>query len=395
MAKDLKVKPRTEKFRIGELFSSVSGNVDLQKKNINGKGLPVISSGRFKRGVIGKTDVEARAIPANTLTIDMFGNAYFRDFEYKEATHARVFSLIPKGFSLDRESGLYMEAALSYLSELFSYSRMCSYTKICDMGIDLPVVESEESSHVYKPEDIDWEYMREYIAELETERVAELEAELEAYLKATGLENYKLSDEDRDILALHKNGGHKTQRFRIEKLFFSVHGDVDLQQKDINGRGLPVISSGTSNFGIIGKTDIEAKIIPADTLTIDMFGNAYFRDFEYKEATHARVFSLIPKGFSLDREAGLYMEAVLSYLPELFSYSRMCSYAKICDMEISLPVAKIREPGHVYTAEDIDFTFMGKYIRAVEKQVIASAVMYKDRVIETAKALIQKKYKKN
>lgn len=163
---------------------------------------------------------------------------------------------------------------------------------------------------------------------------------------------------------------------------------MDLQQKDINGRGLPVISSGTSNFGIIGKTDIEAKIIPADTLTIDMFGNAYFRDFEYKEATHARVFSLIPKGFSIDREAGLYIEAALSCLLELFSYSHMCSYAKICDMEISLPVAKLREPGHVYTSDDIDWDFMEHYIRAVEKETIAGVVRYKDKIIEKTKQVV-------
>ena len=55
------------------------------------------------------------------------------------------------------------------------------------------------------------------------------------------------------------------------------------------------MSAGLSNHGIIGKTDREPKVIDKNTITVDMFGNAFYRDTEYKMVTHARVFALSPK----------------------------------------------------------------------------------------------------
>ena len=67
------------------------------------------------------------------------------------------------------------------------------------MQIKLPVKELEE---------IDWKYMEERIAELEQERIAELEqeriAELEQYLIATGLNDYELTDEDKEVLEMFR-----------------------------------------------------------------------------------------------------------------------------------------------------------------------------------------------
>ena len=74
--------------------------------------------------------------------------------------------------------------------------------------------------------------------------------------------------------------------FKIEDLFSAQTGDTDLQQKDINGRGTLFVNSGVEGLGIKGKTDREAKVFDSNTITIDFWGNAYYRDFEYKMATH-------------------------------------------------------------------------------------------------------------
>ena len=61
----------------------------------------------------------------------------------------------------------------------------------------------------------DWDYMDAYISELEQERISELEqeriSELDAYLKATGLDDYELTEEDREILASAVGGGQTHQ----------------------------------------------------------------------------------------------------------------------------------------------------------------------------------------
>ena len=358
-------------YKIGQLFDWNNGDTDLKKEHINGKGYPVVSSGLENMGIIGYTDVDARILPANTITVDMFGNVFYREFEYKEVTHARVFTLLPKGFELETETGLYIVSLLGFLSKVFSYNNMCSYAKSKDMTISLPVITRPDANHEYTVDDIDWDYMRERITELERDRIIELDA----YLQATGLNDYELTEEDKKVLS---EDNIAFGEFTLEKLFTSQTGDVDLQQKDVNGKGVFFINSGVENRGIKGKTDREAKVFPANTITIDFWGNAYYRDFEYKIATHNHVFSL--SGDVIKNKAvGLYIIGKLSKLPHLFSYSNMATWNKLKVLTISLPITSDGGP---------DFDYMSAYIRAIEKIVIADVVKYKDRIIEETKKIV-------
>lgn len=196
-----------KKFTIGSLFECSKGDVDLQQKDINGEGCYFINSGIDNRGIKGKTDRPAKVFPPNTLTIDFWGNAYYRDFEYKLATHNHVFSFAGPVIRNARV-GLYLEGALSKLSAIFSYNNMATWNKLKDIAIELPVIESFDSDHEYTVDDIDYEYMQERIAELEQERIAELDA----YLVASGLDDYELTDEDKEILSLSLKNPHLTKQ---------------------------------------------------------------------------------------------------------------------------------------------------------------------------------------
>lgn len=190
--------------KISELFEAGNGDVDLQQKDINDRGIAVVSSGEQNNGVIGKTDRDAKIFSRNTITVDMFGNVFYRDFDYKMVTHARVFSLKPK-FNMNEKIGLFIVACLKSLKDTYSYSNMCSWSKIKDMNILLPVKEIDVP---------DFEYMEQYISELEQERISELEQ----YLLVTGLNDYELTDGDIKILQDSLvSGVRKTQ---IMKLLF-------------------------------------------------------------------------------------------------------------------------------------------------------------------------------
>lgn len=171
---------------IEELFNTANGDFDIQKKHINGLGKYVVTSGVQNNGISGRTNYPAMIIPKNTITIDMFGNAYFRNHEYKMVTHPRVFALIPKNYELNDKTGLYMATLLNYLTHHFSYSDMCSFNKIKDMHIALP----------YKNNEIDFDYMEKYISIIEYDRA---QAVME-YLKVVGLKDYKLTKNDEKIL---------------------------------------------------------------------------------------------------------------------------------------------------------------------------------------------------
>ncbi|MCU9931440.1 restriction endonuclease subunit S [Mycoplasmopsis felis] len=59
------------------------------------------------------------------------------------------------------------------------------------------------------------------------------------------------------------------------------------------------------NNGILGKSDVLSKIFREQTITVDMFGNVFYRSFKYKLVTRTRVFSLIPK-FIITENVGLF-----------------------------------------------------------------------------------------
>ena len=100
-------------------------------------------------------------------------------------------------------------------------------------------------------------------------------------------------------------------------MFDSFNGDFDIQKEHINNCGEYVVTSGLTDDGILGKSDVNAKIFDNGTITVDMFGNVFYRQFKYKIVTHARVFSLKPKMKITDNQ-GLFISNALFFLK--FSY---------------------------------------------------------------------------
>ena len=335
--------------------------------------------------------------PAGTITLAFggsIGSTFVQPKPYYTGQNVGVIEL-PDGVS--EEAKVYFAVSLEKMCK-------CKYVAFADeinkhfktdLTVILPVIENSNPDHEYTVDDIDWQYMRNRIAELERNCITELDA----YLQATGLNDYELTDEDKKILYLSAKATSGEKRtveddsenevrfgeFSLEKLFTSQTGDVDLQQKDVNGKGTFFINSGVENRGIKGKTDRKAKVFSANTITIDFWGNAYYRDFEYKMATHNHVFSL--SGDVIKNKAvGLYIIGKLSKLPQLFSYNNMATWNKLKVLDISLPI-KV-DASDDYTVDDIDFDYMERYIRAMEKVVIADVIKYKDSIIEATKQIV-------
>lgn len=72
----------------------------------------------------------------------------------------------------------------------WNYAVKFNRALVKELSIELPVVESADVDHEYTVDDINYEYMQERISELD------------AYLAASGLDDYELTDEDKEILSL-------------------------------------------------------------------------------------------------------------------------------------------------------------------------------------------------
>lgn len=141
--------------------------------------------------------------------------------------------------------------------------------------------------------------------------------------------------------------------FPISVLFARPANASRLRLGDINGRGLPLIGSGTGNRGVRGRTDKPAEPCPAGTITLDFLGNAYYRAFPYK-MTRNHVMSL--QGMVIaDEMTGIYLECMLSWFSKVFSYDYELTWDRIKDCRIPLPVSVPAGEDGEWDGNDIDF----------------------------------------
>lgn len=178
-------------------------------------------------------------------------------------------------------------------------------------------------------------------------------------------------------------------------MFESQKVSNKLAKKDLSDEyKYPVYSSDTGNNGIIGYTHNPEFICNNETPVYITFGD------------HTRTFNIARKSFSvLDNVKVLIPcydnDKVLLYITvkwqkqiQNFGYARHWKVAKNC--VLSLPIqtddnnnpiidseCKYHEDGYIP-----DWDFMEKYIRTIEKIVIANVVKYKDKVIALTKTVV-------
>jgi len=152
------------------------------------------------------------------------------------------------------------------------------------------------------------------------------------------------------------------KEFRVGDLFDSKTGSFDIQPQHLSDDGTLVVSAGTANNGIIGRTEVDVTPISGNTITVDMFGHTIFRDYPYTMVTHARVFALIPKN-AVSKSVGQFVAGVLNRRFLNYAYDNMCSFQKVKNEFIKLPAMPSGEP---------DWAYMDEYMSAIMKESEAS-----------------------
>ena len=275
-------------FKVGDLFDVVGNKQVKSQKHIveRADGIPFVVQSTKNNMV--KCHVDRQALLDGGETV-YEGNAIVLGVvspvaSYQEHEFGASQSISLRADFLNPTRGLYLVTVIRKVIESkYSYTNLPGIQKYKEDVIQLPVKLGTDEVN-YTEDDIDWAYMESYIQELEESYIQELDA----YLKETGLDDYTLTDDEREVLERES----VFKEFEVGGLFDGVSGDTDIKKAHLDGDGYPVITAGVDNLGVAGYSSVMAKILPANTLTVDMFGNCYFRSFEYKMVTHARVFSL-------------------------------------------------------------------------------------------------------
>ena len=335
----------------------------------------VITAGVSNNGILGKSDIEAKVFKSKTITVDMFGYAFYRSFNYKMVTHARVFSLTPKN-KITENQGMFLESSLSYLKKLFGYENMCSFAKIKNLTTILPTKNGK----------IDFEFMETFVAELEAQRVAELEAqrvaELENYLEVSGLDDYELSNKELEVLESYNSV--EWGEYRIGDLFDvqTYKKRFDANKVDLSSNGeYPYVVRKSSDNGIKGYIR-ESTDYLNDGNTIS-FGQDTATSF-YQEKpyfTGDKIKILKPKFQGFRKENALLFVTAITRSFSKFSWGSSSYNVQIIqDQKICLPIKNGK----------MDINYIEIFLKAISKLIIKDVIKYADKRIAATKKIVNK-----
>lgn len=210
---------------------------------------------------------------------------------------------------------------------------------------------------------LDFQYMENLMKTLEQDRVKALDD----YLTVTKLDNYQLNSEDKEVLA---RSVHFSE-FKIGDIF-EIHKGKRLTKADqIKGNTL-FIGSTASNHGETARIG-QKPIFKPNTITVcynGSVGETFYQDKPYWASDDINVLTL--KNFKLDAEIAEYLCAVIKKAGKQYGYAYKWNVSRMKESIISLPVDN---------DNSIDFEYMKKYIRAIQKTIVKDVVKYRDEMI--------------
>lgn len=257
-------------------------------------------------------------------------------------------------------TALYIKSSIFHVFEkIFDYNAKATQDILKNTVVTLPFISESD-------DELDWEYMDSYIKQIEKQYVKQIEKQslnrIEAYLLKLGYstkEDTLLSSEDEEIIEKHSSANLKL--FKLEELFDVIKRGKRIRSLDRIKGDLPFITAGVEKMGFsdyIGNS--EAEVFPENSLTIDMFGNTFYRGYKFGADDHVAVL------YRTDRQ---FSKAVLQYIQSninkavagKFSYSRNFYASDASEVEIKLPVT---------LKDKIDYDLIEKYITVLQKKVV-------------------------
>ena len=317
-------------FRLGDLFNIVRGTSRTMRMLDEGD-IPVIAAARADQGVAGCYDVKPEYEDAITISCNGVGcgSVFY---------HGRLFaitgdaSVMQEKQKMSRVIKLFIAAVCdSLFSVKYSYAEKCNPVGLAEEMIYLPATPDGQP---------DWAYMDAYMGEvLKKEEVfAEHLASLTAEAVVDG----------------HPLDTSAWKAFRIGELFEVEPMRHKLSKADIDDGCVPIYSSDSENYGILGYTSNDATYkITASKPFFVVFGdhtcNMSVVQTDFCVADNVKVLS--PK-VCISETALLFLLTTWKRNIKKLGYARHWSVAK--DTDIYLPVTADGTP---------DWAWMEQYMQ--------------------------------
>lgn len=348
-----------------KLFGKAKRGKRLKSEDRIPGDLPFVTAGEKDEGVSAFIGNKVEVFSKNTITIDMFGSAKYRNYDYGADDHIAVVHTekVPKSAAVFITSAIHKS---SYTGD-FNYGRNF-YAKDADtLQVMLPVNEAG---------DVDYNFMKSFIEALENERIAELKK----YLTASGLDNYALTTDEKNLLDCFDD--IKWGEFKIGALFGKIltkklpFKAENLPKQKNSEYTIPCLTSSFNNQGLNYFAPRDGVTILKNVISIpsnsDVY-RAYFQPHEFTVLSDAYAIKFISDEIELSPNQYLFMVQCINKVTDLPIYSyknKLGGWNIVKNKFIQLPV-KDGKP---------DYKIMDLISSAIMKLVIRETVIYANRI---------------
>ena len=335
-------------FTVGKLFDIYPTKAynDMSNDDLNDGGNTPFVINSAENNAIGGYSTLPATEKAGIITFSdtTDGNTFFyQPHDFIGFPH--VQGMHPIGHQLTEKQALFLTSILMFHNKgLFNYGRKMRRDIVSKTKIKLPVLYSGNSVVIDESKEFseegfipDWQFMEDYIKSLHYKSIT---------TQRNGDKNVELNTD-------------KWKEFLIKDLFDVQLSKGDIKFDEMELGTVPLVSSGETNNGIVGyidsKGDGRAEIFPSNTLTVDMFCNAYYQPTDYYAVSHGRVNILFPL-FDLNIYTGLFLASIIKKEKFKYSYGRAVYSNVVSNMKINLPIDSLGNP---------DWQFMEDYIKSL------------------------------
>lgn len=349
-------------FSFNKLFKVVTVKNKLTKFALDSEGeIPVYSSESTNNGIIGYTKKEAEFVVTEDNPIYIIFGDHTKSFNI--ATDSFCVMDNVKVLTVNKICSikvlLYIISSWKKCIPNMGYSRHWSLAK--NILFHLPIIKNNK---------IDFEFMESLITEVEAEQIAQLET----YLLASGLKDYTLTAEEKKVLEDFENEKIEWGEFTYKNIFNKIAQGRRLTKDNQISGTIPFVMAGTTNTGVVNYISNPVASFPKNSITIDIFGNTFYRNYNFGAGDDTGVYWNNEKNHQ--KETMLFLTTSMKKsIFRKFDFGKKLRSSQSLDFKMKLPIQD-NQP---------NYKIMQTLISAIQKLVIKDVVLYTDKKLNITK----------
>ena len=344
-------------FGIGDLFNiNPTKYYKLKNDEIISKDgvVPLISNGSINNGVMGFSKLKANNL-GNTITCSdtTIGadTMFYQENSFIGYSHIQHLTSKIEQFNKEVANFIISSTRVATSNNKYDYGTKFNRNEMRNTKIQLPT----------KNNNIDLDFMQQFTSQLEQGYIKKLDA----YLAATGLKDYLLTDKEKEVLGQFEQWQWEWVKYK--DVFNKIVQGRRLKKDDQIEGDIPFVMAGITNTGVVNYISNPVARFPKNSITVDIFGNAFYRNYAYGAGDDTGCYWNNEKNYSKE-EMMFFTTAMGKSIIGKFDFGNKLRSSQSLDFKMQLPTIN-NQP---------DYELMQTFISAVQKLVIRSVVEYAD-----------------